>query len=82
MMSDFVEVEEEFEEEAEEEEEGQDERKKEPKKKVPLFKLQAKNSKSVSTMDRWARKNRSSDSIRDSKFHIKIERNLVEVILI
>ena len=48
MMSDFVEVEEEFEEEAEEEEEGQDERKKEPKKKVPLFKLQAKNSKNVS----------------------------------
>ena len=59
MLSDFVEIEE-FEEEAEEEEEGQDERKKEPKKKVPLFKLQAKNSKSVSTMDRWARKNRSS----------------------
>merc|ERR1711868_344464 len=46
MMSDFVEVEEEFEEEAEEEGEGVDERKKkEPKKKVPLFKLQAKNSK-------------------------------------
>ena len=49
MMSDFVEVEEEFEEEAEEEGEGVDERKKkEPKKKVPLFKLQAKNSKNVS----------------------------------
>ena len=56
MLSDFVEIEE-FEEEAEEEEEeGKEERKKEPKKKVPLFKLQAKNSKSVSTMDRWARK--------------------------
>merc|ERR1712176_159320 len=43
MLSDFVEVEEEFEEESE----GVDERKakKEPKKKVPLFKLQAKNSK-------------------------------------
>ena len=51
MLSDFVEVEEEFEEEAEEESEGVDERKakKEPKKKVPLFKLQAKNSKNVST---------------------------------
>ena len=55
MLSDFVEVEEEFEEEAEEEAEeegeGVDERKakKEPKKKVPLFKLQAKNSKNVST---------------------------------
>ena len=51
MLSDFVEVEEEFEEEAEEEGEGVDERKakKEPKKKVPLFKLQAKNSKNVST---------------------------------
>ena len=50
MLSDFVEVEEEFEEEAEEEGEGVDERKakKEPKKKVPLFKLQAKNSKNVS----------------------------------
>merc|ERR1712227_441387 len=41
MLSDFVEVEEEFEEEAEDE--GKE--KKEPKKKVPLFKLQAKNSK-------------------------------------
>ena len=83
MLSDFVEIEE-FEEEAEEEEEEgeEEERKKEPKKKVPLFKLQAKNSKSVSTMDRWARKNRYSDWIRDSKFHIKIDRNLVEVILI
>lgn len=45
MLSDFVEVEEEFEEEAEEEGEDERKEKKEPKKKVPLFKLQAKNSK-------------------------------------
>jgi len=49
MANDFVEMEEEFEEEAEEEAEegGIDERKqkKQPKKKVPLFKLQAKNTK-------------------------------------
>ena len=48
MLSDFVEVEEEFEEEAEEEGEDERKEKKEPKKKVPLFKLQAKNSKNVS----------------------------------
>lgn len=50
MANDFVEVEEEEAEEVEEEAEGGvDERKKkkEPKKKVPLFKLQAKNSKSM-----------------------------------
>ena len=82
MLSDFVEIEE-FEEEAEEEEEEgeEEERKKEPKKKVPLFKLQAKNSKSVSTMDLWTTK----FDLRPESwifFHIKIERNLVEVILI
>ena len=49
MLSDFVEVEEEFEEEAEEEGEDERKEKKEPKKKVPLFKLQAKNSKNVSS---------------------------------
>ena len=51
MLNDFVEEEEEEAEEEEEESEGGvDQRKKakEPKKKVPLFKLQAKNSKNVS----------------------------------